>query len=632
MDALKQALGTAVELGEGVNKAAAAANFASTMVQLLLRGLGGTHSETRFAIDRAIALAVESRDTGVIEVCRKLDADYRSTISRKMHDRLHALIQADGKLAADFVAPSILYFKTEGLHDNELTGGAACKVRTLLLFLDEAETEGAMTVSRRGSTVELSFSVPCPKCQSARQWTTPLVVNFDDNPEKLWHMLDGVPSTNCGSLSQVQIAYTARAAAFSPNPVVIYPSAWVESEVARQQQLLAAVLHGAFTGVNVRSITTVLPWNAVVLLGSGSLASLKTFQAKAAIVGIFTNFLIGNTAGVRDWLARFPDVADAWDLLTPDEAEELVETMMLNGSERAVDQRKREPLLDLCGAFFSTLRQSGVDSALERMEMAAGQLGQSLALRVQDSLESEQSFRDAMAVAENQDLRIEYLRTFIESAPDFSHDREEVIYQQVMMEADLKDWSEWTAKHEVLLGREGAQKLKSTLLASARQLMESQIARERAQSTTPAAKRLVGAALSGKGSFVLLLRAFALEAALLPLPTGLASATGSGFDPRIRWRAVIMDPGNVLRLIEGRIGDRSDVVAISNVHDWFASGPIARFVVTNVEWKKLAFSLCAQARKIIFALPLHAENISPGASEELTAIGGLSRCPRFVYM
>jgi hypothetical protein len=630
MDALKQALEATVELGEGANKAGAAANLASMMVQLLLHGLGGSHSEIRSAIDRAIALAIESDDPRVIEACRKLDADYRSTISRKMYDQLHALIQADGKLAADFVAPTILYFKTEGLHDNESTGDAACKVRTLLLFLDEAETEGAMTVSRRGSTVELLFSVPCPKCQHVYRSTMPLLINFDDDPEALCHMQDGVPCEHCGLLNQIQFAYTARAAAFSPNPVVIYPSAWIEhnSGVARQQVLLAAVLHGAFTGVSVRSITTSLPWNAEVLLASCSLTSLKTLQAKAAMIGIITNLVICNEAAIREWVARRPDVADAWDALTPGEAGELLETMMPNESERAVDPRQHKLLFDLCSTFFSRLRQSGVDSALE---LAQSQARTALEFAF-EFLEREQSFDDAMAVADNQDRRIEYLRTFIESAPDFSHDREEVIYQQVMMEADLKDWTEWTAKHEVVLGREGAQKLKRTLLASARQLMESQIAQERAQSTTPAAKQLVGAALAGRGSFVLLLRAFALEAALLPLPTGPASATGSGFDPVIRWRAVGMDPGNVLRLIEGRIGDRSDVVAISNVHDWFASGPIARFFVTNVEWKKLAFSLCAQARKIIFALPIKADDVSPGASEELAAIILLGAQPRTIVV
>ncbi|WP_332879415.1 hypothetical protein [Massilia sp. S19_KUP03_FR1] len=632
MDVMFDALHRTVSLFEGAERAVAACNLASALLQQFVRGWGGSDGAVRAAIAKAAQLAADFGQEEVKVACMEMAAGYQRFITPdSMRDMLSGVIHPDGHLDARFGAPEVLYFKTEQVHEATVAGGASCNIRTLLLGLDGQDREGVMAVARHGTTVEVRFSVPCARCGVAAALTMPLVVNSDDDPVSLATIRrmeeDGLPCAHCGSRNQVQFAYSAQAASFSSHPVVIYPSAWIEQKTdsAKLQLMLAAVLHAAFTGANVHAIEHTVPAEAILVMGSMTMNAILDLKVQAAMMQVASCLLTGNVTAVRAVLAAHPDAASAFLTLAPDDVNALMKDIIATIALAGTGPAAPASLATVLHAFFSTLQQKGIDAAMAPWEAHAAR-----------STEQQESFEEAFSVAADTAQCAAYLRAFIASAPDFSHDRLEAIYEMIKMDFDIKDWRAWTKEHEAMLGKEGAQQYKDTLRAMAEDSMQSIVAAERDTGTTQAAKRLVQAALSGNGHFILLLRAFDIEVRVTRLPgnplADPATKEAIGADTRIGWRMLEIHPENLIRSIEEHLAGRGDVVAISNMFDWFASDEVARFYVDNAEWKKLAFSLSAHANKIVFALPADLETMAQGASEELSALMRLGAQPRTVIV
>lgn len=632
MAALTKAAQRAVDLFEGAAKATAAGNLASVMLQSLLRGWGGNSGALRVAIDQALDLAIETGNQAVQTACLEMQRTYDDAIApHSLGLALRALLLADGSIDPDFVAPAVLYFSTDAVVEKQLSNGSACSIRTLRLFLDEDGSDGAMAVRDGGTAVEASFSVPCARCQQMMGWTLPLVVDFDAAPDvygMLEHMIGGGrPCGHCGSPNQVQFAYTAQAAQFTDRPFIVYPAAWMgrKSDNTELQFQLSAVLYAAFRHSTVRAIEKMIPADGIGAIHALPLADVFELKHKAALMEVIFKLFTGDVAAVRSLLADHPAIADVWQAMPPQEIDDVLGSILFLSKAAEPDPERVATSVRLAHAFFALLQNSGADAALADWEAAAVSMA-----------EQQHAFDEALAVAADDCRRRHYLRDFIRTAADFSAERQEAIYDIFMREADTADWTAWLREREARLGAEGAQRLKDTLIASARQAMQETIAAEQANSTTPAAKHLVAAALQESGSFVLLLRAFDLEVQVQTLPgppiDDAAANQAQAADPRTKWRAMASTPDNLVRTIEQHLAHRADVVAISNAIDWAPVNAIARFHVTNSEWRKLAFSLAAQARMIVFALPAQIEHLSAGASQELEAIVRLQAQQRTIVV
>ncbi|HTY84809.1 MAG TPA: hypothetical protein VMB19_11350, partial [Silvibacterium sp.] len=154
---------------------------------------------------------------------------------------------------------------------------------------------------------------------------------------------------------------------------------------------------------------------------------------------------------------------------------------------------------------------------------------------------------------------------------------------------------------------------------------KSMIDDDRKNNTSRQAKALLEDKLRADKPFLLLLRAFSVDVKSSLATGAWDRAAGTVSDPRVKWQMSTYDNASrsVLEKIAAALVSHAGVIMVANASDAMPPHTPAKLFVTNLEWRKLAFSLIAEAAAIILLLP--PENLSGGVQDEIDAIHALAR-------
>jgi hypothetical protein len=160
-----------------------------------------------------------------------------------------------------------------------------------------------------------------------------------------------------------------------------------------------------------------------------------------------------------------------------------------------------------------------------------------------------------------------------------------------------------------------------------RESLNELIEKDKMSHSNKAGKTVIGEFLRSGAPFILLLKAFSLEAPRRTLPADPSDRDPlrrNYGDPRIRWQMTKLDP-NPERKIFARVGDilntASSLLAVANVYDFFPPENVTKILISEIEWRRVVFSLAAEAPVILLFLPATSYyNLPKSLLEEIRAI------------
>ncbi len=613
---LLETLQSAAERSTGEEQAAAYVNLTSAIVEALQRGIDVPLERAKAAVSKATEMAASLTPA---------HWEYLQTLADTVHEFVWGLRDAavvaskllgvDGEQAAPNTArPETIYFKQYATEKRTGDNGPRA-IHTLLLFLqDDGHSDGRMSFSYGADSVSASFELDCPECRKRIRWTLPLIARLEEDSlarERLGQYKSGLLRCSaCNAPSQIQFSVLVRVAA-SDRIVIIQPDAlWQKSRYTTlSQSLLLYVIYQGMSG-KIPENPYALRWIGVETFQDVSpgefLAAGRVYAASRFIRAILLRdepeirSLLGNASPLIENPQPLSqeDIAAAFEYLDP-------------SLKRAVAEVEPAQFTNLNG-LLKLARENGVDFAIEGLREWWGQRAAAA-----------QEFQAALSIASDEAQRRQFLETFLAETPDYSADREAEMYRILQLGTEL----ELRTKEEEGMPQSDPERYADLLrmVEVGRALAKSMIDDDRKNNTSRQAKALLEDKLRADKPFLLLLRAFSVD-----VKSGLATgawdrAAGTVSDPRVRWQMSAYDnpSRSVLEKIAAALVSHAGVIMVANASDVMPPHTPAKLFVTNLEWRKLAFSLIAEAAAIILLLP--PENLSGGVQDEIDAIHALAR-------
>jgi len=620
-------LSTAVQHCTGSDRIVAARNLAALRLELLVQGVQGSHCDVRSTIGQTLKWALDSEDEGLAQSCRELDGSHA----------LFALASIDDSALSRLLTPHAPIPGT--LHHFvmavDLDSPCGQSDRVIFLCADASMSEGKVTLVRSGASLVGHFQSPCAVCRKLMHMVTPLIIDLDRDFESMSEVMRmsflGTRCIACGTLNRVQVVFTLKSKTLNAAASIVVPSAWKDhfSDLDKRQLAIVRSIHDTYSVFKLPIACALLPWTDIPRVLNGmSFEALRLEHGRSAVVDLMVAIVGQNITSANAVLARNLGIeALLMNLSAADCREISLEVGNQIGSS-IVDQQLA---MKSCEQVMEVLKAQGmtaIDAAFQSVT------------RLRADAYSAEVFESAMAVATDDECRLRFLKAYLDHAPRISADRERNIYSTMMLDLRDANWEERAGRDADGESDDRVGRFKNELIDRARRETQEWVLREQQQSTTPRALALLASAVASTGRFVLFLRPFDIE-------TGTRKHIGHTDDPRIGIRMSAISPRNSSRLLEKELGQRDDVLAITNSDDWHSAvaaaypelrrgvgSPIDLFARLNVDdanWRYLAFSLCAEARKILLLLPC-AELGNEGIAEELSAIARLSAQPRTIVI
>ena len=226
-----------------------------------------------------------------------------------------------------------------------------------------------------------------------------------------------------------------------------------------------------------------------------------------------------------------------------------------------------------------------------------------------ESPNTSSDFKEAMDIAVDAAQRREFLSKFVEELPDYSADRIEVMRAPLMESDYIRDRIDrgLVDTDPMLAGLSKLEKdaLKKTI-ENDEAVLSEMLEEDRKNNSNEAGKRVIKGFIENGTSFILLLRAFSLETPIQKLPADPSQTHHPNFgDPRIGWRITI-NP-NPERHIFAKVGKilktAGPILTVANIHDRFPADNINKILISGIGWRRVVFSLAAEAPAILLFLP-----------------------------
>jgi hypothetical protein len=610
----------AFELSTGSERVASCLNVATVNVEGLRRGLIAATAAVRAAVVRAERIAQEAGAGGPLQEgarALKQALEEHMLLGPDLIESTRKLLDADGRLAPGVMSPHELHFRIYRGGPQTASGTDLPLVLTLVLFLqNRGDADGAARLRQEGSTVKGEFRLDCPACRTPNVFDLPLVVSLDEDVAtagQLEQMASGEwRCAACATPLQVQFTFVARARDFSASAVIVCPDIWAESmpPLAMQQMMLASVVHAAWTGVAVAESTCV-PWSAVGDLPRLNAAALLGEKRSLALRLLAVGILRHDEEMAREGLTLDPELWKDAAPLEPGEWSRLLQPYM--DSDRPLTPTELADVARVLNEALAIARASGQEGVLEQIRQV------NTALRQENA-----TYEQALSAAADLTKRREFLQRFLAEAPDYSPDRAQALYAILQWGGEL-ELQAMEAKGAAADDPRYQNAL--SLMRGARAYARQRIEEDRKENSARGAKDLIRKSLAGEGRFVLLLRAFSVEVQISAASGAVADLVKDMQTPIVGWRTIRFQPGkDPMDRIVDLLRDRGDLLMIANIEDPMPPAGVAKLFVSDVEWRKLAFMLIAEAAAIVFVLPAERMTFS-GAAEEIRAIGELG-CQR----
>ncbi len=488
------------------------------------------------------------------------------------------------------------------------------EVATLLLLPHGgAGVEGVVSALSDAAGLFGLAAIGCGRCGQKIRQLVPLTIDADiESPlrTRFEAVADGRERCpRCDAAVQIQSAFVLRKVSLSPEPVVVLPDLFstFDSEFRMHQAVAAVQVHDAATG-GAAETTVWIRWTGCLRRqdSPGTDAAFFAQRAEAMALtmrGMATHDAEAVLAGLRalagsDMASDTELQAAAMKLLDIDDGETaaewseviagLAELTAKDGPERTADQLR---------------------AAWQRNAEAGGQ------------------FDAEIQVAAEPATRHAFLRRLISELADYSPDRANALYDQMGLAAEL----EFRDLRRRGPGDDAAQRLEvvQAMIGSSREAAAQSIERDREAHNSARAKRLIAQRLDAGAPFVLVLRAFAIDAPMREMSAEARSRQGLASDPRVGWRVSTFRFGSthVVDRVCALLPEGLPVITIANVLDMNPPRQPALLFVTDLEWRQVAFSLIAEAAAIVLVLPGAAGAATEGVAVELRAIRALARGP-----
>ena len=166
-----------------------------------------------------------------------------------------------------------------------------------------------------------------------------------------------------------------------------------------------------------------------------------------------------------------------------------------------------------------------------------------------------------------------------------------------------------------------------------RAIIEDLVVRARREHSSAAGIAVLDAHLRTDAPFILQLRSFGIEMRNIPGPPEAGSYAESDYLKLIGgrqsgWRTHSMS----MHMLGDALGQLCPTLLIVNREDPFSSPAVAKLFEPPYEWRKLVFSLIAEANAIVAGIPADLDEVTGGLSDELHAISELGALGRTVLV
>ena len=613
---LLETLQAGAELSSGEDSATAYVNIISAIVEALQRGLDVPLEQATKAVSKA---------TEMKAYLTTAHQEYLQTLSDTVHEFVWGLrdaaVAASKLLPANGELPAHRAPRLESIHfkkyaTERIAGDdGPLDVHTLLLFLeDDGRTDGRMSLSHGADSVSASFELDCPQCREQVRWTFPLITTLDEDSaarERLGQYKSGLlRCSSCSTPAQIQFSVLAKIPG-SDRTVIIQPDAlWQKSRYTTlSQNLLLYVIDRDLSG-QIPANTYSLRWRGIETFQDVPLDEIAAAQRIGAVSRLLRATLLGDEAEIQNLLGDESPLIEDPQPLSP--ADIVAALDGLDPSLKSAVVELGAPAFVNLNGLLQAAREKGKDFALTGFRQWWGQ-----------RRAAAEDFQAAISIASDETHRRLFLETFLAETPDYSADREAEMYRILQLGAEF----ELRTREEQGLPQSDPERYAQLLsmVESGRALAKHMIDEDRQTNTSKQAKTLLGDKLQTGKPFLLLLRAFSVDVQST-LATGVWDRTaGTVSDPRVRWQMNTYDNAtrSVLEDIAAALVSNAGVIMVANASDAMPPHTPAKLFVTNLEWRKLAFSLIAEAAAIILLLP--PEKLSEGVQDEIDAIQALAR-------
>lgn len=604
----------AIGLSSGEPYVAANANLVSIMILAAQRGRNVSFGRARQALDCALRElnVLESIATseyvksleGVLDELQFLGRDGLDTVARRVHAQIAA--------HRDIVIPERVYFKHFRHDIFQLPDKAEPIDVVSLLLIPETDdrSTGVMHLETESTSTFGIADIACPRCRVMQEITLPVVINEDVDSSRLFALKRNargeVRCTACNLPLQVQSIFTFLRPSFSEDPVAVYPDILVDRSdrlIAHQQYVIAG-LYQAFTGQSLRNWTAI-PWSGCT---GFSLDETQQSQRKMALTLLASGIVAMSAPSMLEALRTIMRWQAA-DSPTSSEIDAAIKKLPLE-----LDPLQRRRLLGMIVELMEAAR-------LHSPEWATDQITTSMSL-VQHSASA---YASSSKLAGDPVERRLFLARFISELPDYSPDRADALLDQLLRGPSLelrKLEDDRIPELDPIRYQIALAKMKEI-----RTFVEQKIAEDKIACSSSGAKALIASRLVGKAKFTLILRAFSLDVTIQEAPESLAAAVDVPADPRMKWRMFSFDPQQAHLVDRTCTALPQDVnpLTVLNVLDPMPPTLPTKLFVTDVEWRKAAFSLIAEAAVLILLLPAGSTLGNAGVDQEIQTIREISR-------
>ncbi|MGF6789736.1 hypothetical protein [Paraburkholderia tuberum] len=606
----------AIEFSSGEPYVTANANLVSMTILAAHHGLDVSLGRARKALDCALRELNVLESVALSEYVKSLEAalDELEFLGRDGVANIAQRVQAQISANLGIVRLERAYFKRFRHDVLQLPDKAKPIDVVSLLLMPETDdrSTGTMRLETEGASTFGIADIACPRCQAMLEITLPVVIHEDADSPRFANFKRNIRGdescTSCRFPFQVQSIFILLKRSVSGEPIAIYPDVLVDrgERLITHQQFAIAGLHQAITGQRLMNLTFI-PWAGCVNFDFTVDETLR-FQRKAALTLLASGIVAKSAPIMLEALRMILRWRDA-DAPASSEIEAALNELPL---EFEALQRRRLPRLIV--RLVKT-------ASLHGPEWAIDQIATNMS-RVQHIA---RAYASSSELARDPVERRTFLAHFISELADYSPDRAIALFDMLMREP---------SRELRKLEDEGVPELDSVRYQLAlaringmRPSAEDMIARDKITCSSSGAKALIANRLAGKAQFTLILRAFSMDVAIHEMPESFHGVVDASEDPRVKWRMFSLDPKETHLVDKACTVLPQDInpLTVLNVLDPKPPTLPTKLFVTDVEWRRVAFSLIAEAAVVILLLPAGSTLGNAGVDHEIQVIREMSR-------
>ena len=597
-------LGQAIDVSEGEERLTANVNLASIAAMLAQPGRPWPRGRAHKAIDEALGAVSEATRTALGQHVESV------------YWRLQALdcVTSEGPAPPTEDPERIGCAVYRGRLPRQSESASELVVTLLLHQNIDAQARQWLTVLPKedGSTFA-TIDLRCSRCEAALSPVVPIAIDSavpTPSIRSFERMARGEERCpGCATVYKVQLAFTARVGACSDRPGRVCPNALTAAGDLQQGQFqVAETLWQRFSGRPYEAEMSI-PWSGYWGLKRGiHVDQFVDLQRQMAITRLIQGLFGSQHELILEGLRTYLRVPARPTEVTEDDV-------------KASLAELRDLPSHVLGATASTISTLLAEARVHGPETVVDRL---IAQR-QRSMAKARPLEEALSLAGDASRRREFLTRFATETPDYSPERGNALHERFLLEAE-RDWrqmeAEGVATTEPLVF-EGARQV----LLGLRQWVEEEIAKDRIINSSATAKAILSARMSDEARFVLVLRAFSLDATTAETSSFYLGLMGVTQDPRMGYRTTCTHPSDVhvVDQIYHALPRDLNVVTAFNVTDLNPPAGPAKLFVTEQNWQLPVFCLIAEAAAIILIVPRGSHLATEGLAHEIHAIRELSR-------